>query len=250
MNKKMEKLKLNSIVNANCLEVFPNIPSGSVKLVLTDPPYFGAGHPEFLSEEIHTFDDYLVWYEKWIREISRVLTEDGSLYVFVPPLEFAEVHILIKKYLCQRQVISWVKLNVMIRQPTARTYFPKTEFIGFYTKNEKKLTWNMLIKKYGMQQSCNFAIEPTIYKGRGEGVGHPTQKPLKLCAKFVYASSNEGDTVLDPFCGSGTTLVAAKALGRNFIGIDVKQKYCRLSRTRVGQFSMEDLEDKPKNAIF
>lgn len=106
------------------------------------------------------------------------------------------------------------------------------------------------MKKYGLQQSCNFAIVPTVYKGRGEGVGHPTQKPLKLCAKFVYASSNEGDIVLDPFCGSGTTLVAAKALGRKFIGIDVKSKYCRLSRARVGQFTIEDLEDKPKNVIF
>ncbi len=93
-------------------------------------------------------------------------------------------------------------------------------------------------------------VEPTIYKGRGEGVGHPTQKPLRLCAKFIYASSNEGDIVLDPFCGSGTTLVAAQALGRNFVGVERQKKYYKLSKTRVGQFSMEDLEDKPKNAIF
>ncbi len=61
------------------------------------------------------------------------------MYVFVPPLEFAEVHMLIKRYLHQRAIISWAKPNVMVRQPTARTYFPKTEFIGFYTKDEKSV---------------------------------------------------------------------------------------------------------------
>ena len=242
-------MELNIVINKDCLAVFPGISSNSIPLVICDPPYYSAVK-ELLPEEILTFDDYLIWYEKWIKEVSRILTEDGSFYVFVPPLEFAEVHVLIKKYFYQRQVISWVKPNVMVRQPTARNWFPKTEFVGFYTKDEKNFTWNRLIKKYGLQQSCNFAIEPTIYKGRGEGVGHPTQKPLRLCGKFIYASSNEGDIVLDPFCGSGTTLVAAKALGRKFIGIDVKSKYCKLSRARVGQYTMEDLEDKSKNAIF
>jgi site-specific DNA-methyltransferase (adenine-specific) len=239
----------NKIIEGDVITALSQIPSGSIPLVLCDPPYFTAVS-ELLPDEIQTFEDYLIWYEKWLKEVSRILTKDGSFYVFVPPLEFAEVHLLIKKYFCQKQVISWVKLNVMIRQPTARNFLPKTEFVGFYVKDQKKYTWNRLMKKYGLQQSCNFAIVPTIYKGRGEGVGHPTQKPLKLCAKFVYASSNEGDIVLDPFCGSGTTLVAAKALDRKFIGIDVQKKYCGLSRARVGQFSIEDLDDKPKNVIF
>lgn len=242
-------MELNIVINKDCLRVFPDISSNSIPLVICDPPYYSAVK-ELLPDEIVTLEDYLVWYEKWIKEVSRVLTEDGSFYVFVPPLEYAEVNILIKKYFCQKQVISWVKLNVMIRQPTARNFLPKTEFVGFYVKDLKNYTWNRLMKKYGLQQSCNFAIVPTVYKGRGEGVGHPTQKPLKLCAKLIYASSNEGDIVLDPFCGSGTTLVAAKALGRKFIGIDVKSEYCKLSRARVGQFLIEDLEDKPKNAIF
>ena len=240
---------INKIIEGDSITILPKIPDASIPLVLCDPPYYSAVK-ELLPDEIQTFDDYLVWYEKWIKEVHRILAPDGSFYVFIPPLEFAEVHILIKKYFYQKQVISWVKPNVMIRQPTARNWFPKTEFIGFYTKDEKNFTWNRLIKKYGLQQSCNFAIESTIYKGRGEGVGHPTQKPLKLCVKLIYASSNEDDIVLDPFCGSGTTLVAAKALGRKFIGVDVKSKYCKLSRARVGQYTMKDLDNRPRNAIF
>jgi len=240
----------NKIVEGDAVATLLQIPDGSVKLVLTDPPYFDAHHSEFLDNKIQTFDDYLIWYEKWLKEVFRVLSDEGSFYVFVPPLEFAEVHILIKKYFCQKQIISWIKRNVMIRQPTTRNYFPKVEFIGFYTKDPKKYTWNSIAKEFGLQKACNFALNPTIHRRVGEGVEHPTQKPLKLCAKFVYASSNEDDIVLDPFCGSGTTCAAANLLNRKFIGIEINPKHCRISRSRIDQFLVEDLEDKPKNAIF
>lgn len=239
----------NKIIHGKAELILPQILSGSIKLVLCDPPYYTACK-ELLPDEIITFDDYLVWYEKWIKEVKRVLADDGSFYVFIPPLEYAEVCMIIKKYFHQRQVITWIKPNVMIRQPTARNYFPKTEFVGFYTKDINKFTWNRIAKKFGLQKSCNFMIESAIHRRIGEGVGHPTQKPLKLCYKYVYASSNEGDIVLDPFCGSGTSLVAARLLDRKFIGIEINSKYCRMSRSRVGQFSKETLEDKPKNVIF
>lgn len=243
-------MKTNTVVNGDCLRILPQISTESIDLVVTDPPYFEAHHPEFLDSKILTFDDYLSWYEKWVCEIWRVLKQNGSLYVFVPPLEFAEIHLLIKKYFCQRQVISWIKPNVMIRQPTARNFLPKTEFIGFYTKDSKKYVWNSLVRKFGLQRACNFTIEPMIHRRVGEGVNHPTQKPLKLCVKFVYASSNEGDVVLDPFCGSGTSLVAAKLLNRRFVGIEIDSEYCRISTGRVDQFSDECLGEKPKSAFF
>lgn len=88
-----------------------------------------------------------------------------------------------------------------------------------------------------------------IHRRVGEGVNHPTQKPLKLCAKFVHASSNVGDVVLDPFCGSGTTLLAAKLLDRKFLGIEINSKYCKLSR-RVDQHSKENLSEKKKGSFF
>jgi len=240
---------INKIIKGDSNNILKEISDKSVKLILTDPPYWGM-KDELLDSRIKTFEDYLIWYGNWLYEAYRVLTDDGSLYIFIPPLEFAETHLLIKKYFHQKQIISWIKLNVMIRQPTTRNYFPKVEFVGFYTKSGK-YTWNRLIKKYGIQKSCNFDIESTIYKHRGEGTDHPTQKPLKLCAKFIYASSNEGDIVLDPFCGSGTTCAAAKVLNRRFIGIEIKSKYCRISESRVGQISLKDIfEDKPKNAFF
>jgi len=243
-------MKYNDIIiEGDATAILPQISDHSAKLVVTDPPYFTACQ-ELLPNDIRTFDDYLIWYRGWISEIYRILTLDGSLYVFIPPLEFAEVHLLIKEYFCQKQIISWVKRNVMIRQPTARNFFPKTEFIGFYTKDSKKYIWNSLAKEFGLQKACNFAMDASIHKRTNEGVEHPTQKPLKLCAKFIYASSNEGDVVLDPFCGSGTSCAAAKLLNRRFIGVEINPKYCKISESRLDQFSSEDLSDKPKWAIF
>jgi site-specific DNA-methyltransferase (adenine-specific) len=240
---------IDKIIKGDAVEEMKKFPNNSVPLIVCDPPYWGM-KDELLDSNIKTFEDYLIWYEKWLKEAYRVLTDDGSLYVFIPPLEFAETHLLIKKYFHQRQIISWIKPNVMIRQPTTRNYFPKVEFVGFYVKSDK-FTWNRLIKKYGIQKSCNFDVESTIYKHRGEGTDHPTQKPLKLCAKFIYASSNENDIVLDPFCGSGTSCAAAKVLNRRFIGIEVKSKYCRISESRVGQTNLKDIfESKPNNALF
>ncbi|MHA1591479.1 MAG: DNA-methyltransferase [Candidatus Heimdallarchaeaceae archaeon] len=242
---------VDKIVEGDSLIILSRIPDESIDLVVTDPPYWGMKE-EFYDKELEIFGQYLDWYEKWVCEVFRVLKPNGSLYVFIPPLEFAETHLVIKKYFCQKQVISWIKPNVLIRQPTARTYFPKVEFVGFYTKDQegKSYTWNSLARKYGLQKACNFVIEPTIYRNFEEGSDHPTQKPLRLCVKMLYASSNEGDITLDPFCGSGTVCVAAKMLRRRFIGIELKSEYCKISRQRVDQSLIEDLKECPVNAFF
>jgi len=91
----------NKIIEGDSITILPQIPDGSTKLVRCDPPYFTACQG-LLPSEIQTFDDYLNWYERWIKEISRILTDDGSFYVFVPPLEYGEVNLLIKKYFCQK----------------------------------------------------------------------------------------------------------------------------------------------------
>lgn len=240
----------NQVIEGDSISILPQIPNDFANLIIVDPPYYTACQ-QLWPERFKTMAEYLIWYEKWLSELDRILVDNGSLYVFVPPLEFAEVHLLIKKFFKQNAVISWVKRNVMIRQPTARTYFPKTEFVGFYTRyNEKKYTWNSIAKVFGLQKACNFALNPTIHRRVGEGVNHPTQKPLKLCAKFVHASSNVGDVVLDPFCGSGTTLLAAKLLDRKFLGIELNPEYSKLSRRRVDQHSIENLSEKKKGSFF
>ena len=82
-----------------------------------------------------------------------------------------------------------------------------------------------------------------LIKGKGgEGTGYATQKPLGLLERIIAASSNEGDKILDPFCGSGTTLVAAKKLNRNYVGIDINEDAVRISRERLAEQCRPQLE--------
>jgi len=222
---------MNKIIEGDCIEVMKELQDNSIDLVATDPPYFVA-RKEFI-KDIKTFDEYYSWFESWIKELKRVLKPTGSLYVFVPVFNFAELHMLVKKYFIGKQFISWIKPNTMVRQFQTKNYFPKTEFIGFYTVDEKEYTWNCLFKKYGVQESCNYFIEPVVYSYMKEGVNHSTQKPLSIIERFIYASSNENDIVLDPFCGSGTTGVACVKLNRNFIGYDINPEYVELTKKRL-----------------
>ena len=243
---------LNQIVNRDGVEGMKSLLENGIDLIVTDTPYWGM-HEEFIDDNIKSFSDFLTWYENWIREAHRVLKPSGSLYVFVPPLQFAEIHLVIKKYFTEKQIISWVKLNVRIRQPTARNYLPKVEFVSFYVVDPKNYTWNKLAKRYGIQRACNFDIQPSIYGRMSEGVEHATQKPLSVVGRLIYASSNLGDVVLDPFCGSGTTCVAAKALGRRYIGFDIDPKSCILSKTRLEVITLEEAlagKERREDAFF
>lgn len=89
------------------------------------------------------------------------------------------------------------------------------------------------MKRFGIMESSNYQIIPNIMRNMKEGVDHPSQKPLALIEKFILASSDEDDVVLDPFCGSGTTAVAARRLGRDFIAIDNDKKSIRITKERL-----------------
>jgi len=223
---------MSEVCTCDCVEGMKKLSYDCIDLIVTDPPYY-LMRKEFLDETITSFEEYKDWYEEWLKEAYRVLKDTGSLYVFVPVHHFAEIHILIKKYFVGKQVISWYKPNVMIQQFTMKNYFPKLEFIGFYTKEEKNYTWNKLFRKYGVDGACNFIVHKAIYKNTREGEEHSTQKPRNIIKKFIEASSNEGDVVLDPFCGSGTTLVEAKNLHRKFIGFDINPDFVKLSNERL-----------------
>ena len=79
----------------------------------------------------------------------------------------------------------------------------------------------------------------SVQVSKRESVGYPTQKPERLLERIIQVSSNEKDVVLDAFCGSGTTLVAAQNLGRNFIGIDSNKQACQIARNRIKRRDVE-----------
>jgi site-specific DNA-methyltransferase (adenine-specific) len=125
-------------------------------------------------------------------------------------------------------VLCWVKNNCTPN----RWYMKNVEYTLFLRKGKAKAIRNKSSKTaHHFNNVSNKA--------------HPTEKPIQLMELYISNSTNEGDTVLDPFMGSGTTLVAAAKLGRNAIGIELDEQYYRISVDRVKKECSENLFDKP-----
>ena len=200
---------VNKVICADSLEFMKKLPDKCVDLVLTDPPY-GVG----LDYDIYN-DTEENWYElmrKVIPEMLRV----GKMVIF-PSCQIKRLDFFYKEF-PPDWLLCWYK-------GSAGT----AGYLGFndwephlvYGKNNTK-----------MHDYIKATPEP-------QKNGHPCQKPLDW-AKWIIsrATNNEGDTVLDPFLGSGTTAVACKQLHRNFIGVEISEKYCEIARNRLSQDSL------------
>jgi len=208
---------LNKVICGDCLEVMKDIPDKSIDLVLTDPPYGikmdkgfdgfdgfgGKGQP--IRRKRYKEDDWDS--ERPTKEVFSEILRIGKVVIIFGGNYFADILPRATHWLV------WDKLNTM---PT----FSDCELI--WTNSTRKsvmkytFLWNGLI-------------------GKEESRFHPTQKPLELIKRIINNYSQEGDTVLDCFLGSGTTGVACKHLKRNFIGIEISEKYCEIARQRLRQ---------------
>ena len=233
---------------------------GTIDLIFADPPYNikKAEWDNFESQE-----SYIEWSMQWIMQAARVLKPTGSMYV----CGFSEILADIKHgamgYFLSCRWIVWhyknkanlgndwgrsheslihfrkaknVKLNVDdIRIPYgAHTLkypaHPQAESSQYGNGGKRKDVWTP--NPNGAKPKDVIEI-PTTCNGMGETTPHPTQKPEELVRKFVLASSRQGDTVLDPFSGSGTTLVVAEQLGRKWLGCELEAEYNEWAMDRL-----------------
>src|SRR5574341_146859 len=240
---------INKIICDDCFNVFENIPDNSIDLVVTDPPY-GINYKDW--DNI----DFLVFTERWINECHRVLKSNGTIWSFMSHHNILDFIPLLKKYF-HVNLENWVVWARQKGRSSSKHLKSSREDILHATKDAKRFTWNQ-------QKVLRDVIAPYMYEGKrrgwfineeGRGVRltglrnvwqytspfwknkddkqfHPAQKPLMLLERLILLSSNEGDIILDPFCGSGSTLVAAKKLSRNFLGIEMDEGYCKLAEGR------------------
>lgn len=198
----------HDIIQGDCLEVMKNFPDKSFDLVLTDPPYgmnFQSNHRFKKHDKIAGDDAFPL---EALDECFRLARK--AVYVFcrwdnlneLPP---------------PKSVLAWVKNNWSMGD-LEHEHGRQWEAIAFYPQAEHKF-----IKR----------IPDVIHAQRTGNVFHPTEKPIELMRILIAA--NEGDSILDPFMGSGTTLVAAKYLNRNATGIEISEKYCEIARKRLSQ---------------
>ena len=231
----------------------------SVDLIFADPPY-NINKAEW--DRFENQEKYITWSMQWIQEASRVLTKTGTLYI----CGFSEILADIKhpsmKYFSSCRWIVWYYKNkanlggdwgrsheslLHLRKSRRQTFnlddiripygkhtlkypsHPQAESSQYGNNGKRKDVWR---PHPGGAKPKDVIEVPTTCNGMGETTPHPTQKPEALVRKFVLASSNQGDTVLDPFSGSGTTLVVAEQLGRKWLGCEINAEYndCAVKR--------------------
>ncbi|MDD3534892.1 MAG: DNA methyltransferase [Candidatus Cloacimonetes bacterium] len=232
------------------------LPEKSIDLLIVDPPYnLNKEFNETRFKKMH-FKDYYNWVDSWLSVLISKVKDTGTIYVCCDWQSSSAIEMVLKKYLFVRNRITWERE----KGRGAKTNWKNcSEDIWFATKSKDyvfnvedvKITRRVIApyrdengnpKDWKETENGNFRVsfpsnlwtDITIpFWSMPENTDHPTQKPEKLIAKLILASSNEGDLVFDPFCGSGTTLVVAKKLNREFCGIEIDEYYCALSLKRI-----------------
>ena len=236
------------LFHGDCLQLLPQFPRNSIDVIFADPPYFlsnggitcHAGRMVSVNkgdwdvshgiEESHKFN------LAWLSECQQVLTKNGVIWVS------GTAHIIFSVGFAMQQLgfkilndIIWFKPNASPNL-SCRYFTHSTETVIWAAKNQKsRHTFNYELMKQlsnGKQMRNLWEISPPQPKEKAHGK-HPTQKPLKLLERILLASTNEGDVLLDPFNGSGSTGIAALRLGRKYIGIEVSEEYLDLTIKRL-----------------
>ena len=215
------------LYNGDCLEVMKSIPNKKVDLVLTDPPYNISKDNNFKTMG-RSGIDFGEWDKNfdlfsYIDEVYRVLNKHGSFIVFNDWKNLGKIVDYAENLgFVTKDMIRLEKTNPMPRNRDRR-YITDFECAIWFTMPNAKWIFNRQNESY----------ERPKFIGNIEKGLHPTQKNIKLMEWLIKIHSNENMIILDPFIGSGTTLLAAKNLNRKYIGIEMEEKYCEISKKRL-----------------
>ena len=219
---------INTVIQGDCLEIMKDIDDKSIDMVLTDPPYeivAGGGGGCFGVEKrcYHRGVKQLSYgFENTILDECKRVLKVFNMYIFCSKDQILQILLWSKENNFNIDVLCYHKLNPI--PTTNNKYLSDTEYIIFIREEKAYLGGDYKSKKkYFIQNNSKSELE------------HPTVKPLNIISTLVQTSSKEKDIVLDPFLGSGTTAVACQELHRNFIGIEISEKYCNIARERLKQ---------------
>lgn len=247
---------LNKTIYQDMMIALDRLPDACVDLLVVDPPYnltkvFGGR--TFKEMDLQ---EYQTWLDKWLAKVGRILKANASIYICSDWKTSIAIPAIAGKYFILQNRISWEREK---GRGAANNWKNCLEDIWFFTKSTD-YTFNLddvkiqrpVIAPYRDDKGCpkdwvedgknkfrlthpsNIWTDISIpFWSMPENTPHPTQKPEKLIAKLILASSNLGDVVFDPFLGSGTTSVVAKKLGRRYIGIEREKEYVAYAEKRL-----------------
>ena len=217
-----------TIYNADCREVLPLLPK--VDLVLTDPPYrqsFHEGNGLIKGSRAKTY--------KQIRETVGS-SPDFDITKFIPLLKRVSSNLLIWcscKQLQELIALAGSRFNILVWVKSNPIPLVKNKLL-----NDTEFCVCILDDKFKYPNDIPFDLKRTavvLKNGQENSIDHPTVKPINLIQRNIKCFSNQKETILDPFMGSGTTLRAAKDLNRKAIGIEIEEKYCEIAARRLQQ---------------
>ena len=238
-------LPINQIVHADCREALGRLPAESIDLAYLDPPFnTGKAHISSNGQYEDIWPDlatYLAFMRIRISAIYRILKPNGSILLHCDWRTCHHFRLMFDELFGAEAFVNHLIWRYGLGGSSPRRFARKHDDILFYAKGEAYFFDPPLVPATSnrmrgrMKKSGDVLDIPSINNMAIERVGYPTQKPLSLLELLVNACCAPHGIVLDPFCGSGTTLVAAKLSGRSFIGVDCNAEAVRLARAPLRQ---------------
>jgi site-specific DNA-methyltransferase (adenine-specific) len=252
---------VDTIINGDSFEVMSGLPNEFADLLIVDPPYNLSKTYSSTSFKKMSDKEYQNFTEKWIEKVKPLLKKTSSIYVCCDWKSSLTIGSVLGEHFHVQNRITWQREK---GRGATHNWKNSMEDIWFATVSPKDFTFNVdnvkmrrkVIAPYKVDGKpkdwfeseggnfrdtfpSNFWDDISVpYWSMPENTDHPTQKPEKLIAKLILASSNPDDVVFDPFLGSGTTAVVAKKLGRQYVGIECEREYCAIAQKRL---EMSDL---------
>ena len=276
-------LAANEIHQGDCVEKLGQVPVGSIDLVFADPP-FNIGYKYDVYDDKQAADDYLEWSRQWIAGVYRALKDDGTFRLAIGDEFAAELKMIAQRdigFHCRSWVIWYYTFGVNCKRGFSRSHTHLFHFI----KDVRNFTFNAddpavrvpsarqlvyadsranpkgrlpdntwILRPQDCPDSFQ-ADEDTWYYPRVAGTFkerqgfHGCQMPEQVLGRIIRTCSSPGETVLDPFGGSGTTLAVAKKLNRNWLGIELSEDYAKRIRSRLQETNVGDPLDGVENPL-
>jgi site-specific DNA-methyltransferase (adenine-specific) len=246
----------NRIINQNIFELLDLLPDSFVDLMFIDPPY--NLNKKFSSSDFKKMSDteYENWIDSWLSKLVRTLKSNASLYFCCDWKTSIPIYNVLKKYFIIRNRITWEREKGRGAKSNWKNCYEDIWYCTMsdnFTFNTESVKLKRIVRapyksadgkpkdwktengsNYRITHPSNLWTDITIpFWSMPENTDHPTQKPEKLLAKIILASSNENDMIFDPFLGSGTSVVTAKKLNRNFCGIEIDKQFASIAIKRL-----------------
>lgn len=227
----------------DCLEMLKGVPDNSIDLLLTDPPYNVSRPNNFktMGSAARIGMDFGEWDKnfdtvRYISELPRILKDNANVVIFNSWENLSEI-----KKACEENNITIKRCLVLNKSNPApfnrdRMFVNDVEFAlwGVYNSKNKPTKWTF--NRQNPVEKC--VINTTVQSSKL----HPTMKDIKVITYLIEVLSNEGDTVLDPFIGSGTTAVAALKTNRNCIGFEIDENYFNIAQDRINRMEIANVK--------